>query len=59
MHLGINLRKAFFSDSGAMDNVLLSKNGGKHGVYECGHGAVKNIMHDILDEGTTANIKIL
>lgn len=51
MHLGVNLRKAFFSDSGATDKAssdvlvhefckLLSKNGGKHGVYECGHGAV-------------------
>lgn len=56
MHLGVNLRKAFFSttdsaDSGVMDSAssdvlvhefckLLSITGGKHGVPEYGHGAV-------------------
>ena len=49
MHLGINLRKAFF-DSGtgsASSDILvheyckrLSKCGGKHGIPEYGHGAI-------------------
>ena len=55
MHLGVNLRKAFFdtteSDSGVVNNAssdvlvhefckLLSKSGCKHGIPEYGHGAI-------------------
>lgn len=50
MHLGVNLRKAFFStaDSGAASSdvlvhefcKLLSVTGGKHGVPEYCHGAI-------------------
>ena len=50
MHLGVNLRKAFF-DTDVEDNAssdvlvhefckLLSKTGGKHGIPEYGHGGV-------------------
>ena len=49
MHLGVNLRKAFFDteESGASSDVLvhefcklLSKTGGKHGIPEYGHGTI-------------------
>ncbi len=52
MHLGVNLRKAFFeSEKSCIDNAssdvlvheyckLLSKCGGKHGIPEYGHGAI-------------------
>ena len=52
MHLGVNLRKAFFdTDESNSDNAssdvlvhefckLLSKTGGKHGIPEYGHGAI-------------------
>ena len=51
MHLGVNLRKAFFdSEESGTDDAssdvfvhefckLLSKSGGKHGIPEYGHGA--------------------
>ena len=53
MHLGVNLRKAFFdtAESGVVGNAssdilvhefckLLSRSGGKHGVPEYGHGTI-------------------